>query len=209
MKNKVFLLLGICGLLQACKKETDSASTTAITVKEYKTNSPLPDVSVQLYKCSDYDLVFGCRTTKLFAVYTTNSKGECAIPNGDFNSANQGILLAKTLYWTTNGGSGERFMEPQALLQLTLHQTRVYPDTAILAFTTTGERYVYGSQSFRAPKDSVAVLTIFGNETNQIRWVVFTRPRFCLYYCPQDTLSAGSFSIAAKKFETLHSRIDY
>lgn len=165
-------------LFVSCKKnstETPAGTTYVIKVKEHKTNMPLPGVKISLYRCSNYDAVFGCRSKSLFASYSTDSKGEYTISQGDLNRANEGIILSKSQYWDIGGGTGETPMEPEAWVQIVLKASKIYPDTSIFSIKTTGELGIASFQSFKAPKDSVINFRLFGNEVNEVSWLLYTK----------------------------------
>src|SRR3954470_3497141 len=83
MKRIISLLFTcIMVLFVSCfkiKLDTTGGDTYVIMVKEYKTNIPLPGVNIRLYRCSKYDIEFGCQATSLFATHITDSKGEYEI----------------------------------------------------------------------------------------------------------------------------------
>ena len=81
----------------ACSKAaTPEVATYLIKVKEYKTNVPLPGVKISLYRCTNYDAVFGCQSKSVFATHSTDQKGEYAFIEAEYLKANEGIIFVKT-----------------------------------------------------------------------------------------------------------------
>jgi hypothetical protein len=122
MKNLPFnALLCISVLFVSCKKSgIPEEATYLIKVKEYKTNVPLPGVNIRLYRCTNYDAVFGCQARSVFATHSTDQKGEYAFIEAEYNKANEGITLSKPQYFDTQGNAGEVSMQPEAWVQLAI-----------------------------------------------------------------------------------------
>lgn len=211
MKN-ISLNAGLCilTLLMACSKAaTPEVATYLIKVKEYKTNVPLPGVKISLYRCTNYDAVFGCQSKSVFATHSTDQKGEYAFIEAEYLKANEGIILSKPQYFDTQGNAGEVSMQPEAWVKIGLKASKSSPDTCLIDLNTTGELGYGSSLTFKAPKDSVVNFRLFGNEINVVSWVLYTKLIACYQYCSRDTLAYGSFSLSPKKFESLTSSIDY
>lgn len=196
----------------SCKKTpADGSAETdyVIKVKEYKTETPLQGVKISLYTCSRYDAVFGCQQTALFASHVTDAKGEYTITGNELTRANEGIVLSKTQYWERNGGTGENLLEPEAWVNLSLKAKNSYPDTSFFALRSTGALGISSIQTFKAPGDSVVRFRLFGNETNEANWIVYTMDPVCYQFCKIDTLASGVVSLNPKKFETLSASLNY
>jgi len=209
-----FLLLYIFILLLSCTKAltdlTDPPEDTyVIKTVEYKTKVPLQAVKISLYRCSKYDAVFGCHSTALFATHITDDNGEYTIGSQELNKADEGIILSRGQYWEKHGGTGENQMEPEAWAMITLSSNKYYPDTSIFELKSTGELGVVSSLKFTTPKDSTIRFRLFGNETNDISWTIYTKDSKCYQYCIIDTLNSGKLSLQPKKFETVNSNIIY
>src|SRR5689334_11011459 len=105
MKQIMFLVIV---LLASCKKTVNEVeennTTTTLKAKEFGTGIPLSSVTIELYRCSYYDLVFGCQSTSHFATYYTNADGECKISDNILSKADEGILYKKSQYWDTKAG---------------------------------------------------------------------------------------------------------
>jgi hypothetical protein len=211
MKKIVFnALLCLLALFVSCKKSAiPEESTYLIKVKEYKTNMPLPGVKISLYKCTNYDAVFGCQSKSVFATHSTDQKGEYSFIEAEYLKVNEGIILSKPQYFDTQGNAGEISMQPEAWVKIGLKTSKSYPDTCLIDLNTTGELGNGSSLTFKAPEDSVVNFRLFGNEINVVNWVLYTKLIACYQYCPRDTLAYGSFSLSPKKFESLTSSIDY
>lgn len=207
-KAIMFIIL-VSSFLISCKKETTVETTYLLKVKEYKTNTPLPGVLISLNKCSNYDNVFGCLPTTVFATHITDNKGEYAFIQQEYSMFMK-IILSKSGYWTTQaGGQGEHTMVPDAWIKISLKAINVYPDTSIFQIQTITESGVSNFQSFKSPKDSILDFRLAGNEINKISWIIYTKDPKCWQYCILDTLASGSLSVTPNKFESLNSSIDY
>lgn len=205
----VFLALTV---FSSCKKLINASpqeNTYLMTVKEYKTNIPLAGVLISLYKCSKYDNIFGCQSTAVFVTRSTDQNGEYAFTQSELNQSNQGIILSKSRYWERPGGQGDRPMEPEAIVNLTLKASKSYPDTSMFQLDITSELGNGSGKTFRAPKDSSFNFRLFGNQKNTVKWVVYTKDLRCYQYCNRDTLAHGSVTLNPQKFETLNTSIDY
>lgn len=214
MKANLFVFLFYAlTVFSACKKSSSNfpqGNTYLMVVKEYKTNIPLAGVRISLYRCSKYDNVFGCQAKSVFATRSTDQNGEYNFTQSELNQANEGMILSKSQYWDlAGGGQGDVFMEPEAMVNLTLRTSKSYPDTSIFELKTTGELGNASFKTFRAPKDSSFNYRLFGNETNTINWVVYTKELRCYQYCIRDTLAHGSLTLNPQRFETLNTSIDY
>ena len=213
MKRTVnLLLMCVMVVFVSCKKtkaDTTGGNTYVIMVKEYKTNIPLPGVHISLYRCSSYDIEFGCQATSLFATYITDSKGEYKISQLDLNKADEGITLSRSQYWSRHGGTGEVAMEPEAWTNITIKASKDYPDTSLLQLKAIGEFGAASFETIKAPKDSMMKYRLFGNETNVIDWIVYTKDLSCIIYCVYDTLASGSLTLKPGKFESLASSLNY
>jgi len=213
MEYKFFyLFIFPVALFVSCKKSLTASSgenTFTITVKEHKNRIPLAGVIISLYKCSNYDAVFGCMSTTVFARYTTDQKGEYVISRGDLNRANEGIIFSKPQYWDRSGGTGEIPMQPEAWVKIGLKASKRYPDSSFFEIQTVGELGAGGHQSFPAPADSIINFRLIGNEMNKVTWVLLKKDPGCIYYCIRDTLAFGSLFFNPQKFEQLTSSLNY
>ena len=93
MKNIAFnALLCLLALFVSCKKSGLPEETTyLIKVKEHKTNEPLAGVKISMYRCSNYDPVFGCRANRclqlLLLLFTCSIFSQEVIKNSEYYSA--------------------------------------------------------------------------------------------------------------------------
>ena len=94
-------------------------------------------------------------------------------------------------------------------MNISLKTNNAYPDTSLFALSTTGALFNNSALVFMAPKDSTVHFRLFGNETNDIHWVVYTKDLRCNQFCILDTLAIGTININAQKFETISTAIDY
>lgn len=197
-----------CIVCFSCKKEKNTGSTYLMIVKEAKTNTPIPGVTIQLFKCSRYDDVFGCRSRALFATHVTDEKGEYRF-DGELNAANEGVILKKSGYWDGSGGEGERFIVPLAWVDIHLTTQTDYPDTSSFQISASNGLAGESIGPFRPPKDSTIHLSLAGNDINQLSWSVFYQDPKCYLYCPRDSFASGLFSITAAKHETVKYELAY
>jgi hypothetical protein len=206
-----FILIPV--LLFSCKKSLvgdTEEETYTIKVKEYKTNILLPGVKISLYRCSNYDIEFGCQSTSLFVSHATNSNGEYNLTLEELNKSDEGIILSKAQYWDIAGGIGENYMEPEAWVNVTLKQVNTYPDTCMFRLFTSGEFGFVSLLDFPVPKDSTVKFRLFGNETNEVRWIVFPKQQPCIFGCPPiDSVASGSFTLTPQKFKNVTISVDY
>lgn len=200
---KQFILFAALVLTFACKKNStgteEDNTTTTLRTKEYLTGISLSGVSVQLYRCSNYDALFGCQSTSLFATYTTDANGECKIKNSVLSKADEGVMYKKPRYWETEAGEA---MEPEATVEVNLKAGKLYPDTLQVSLITTSQTGLISTTTFKAPKDSLVNFRIFGNAKNEIDWTLHTEG-ICLFYCSADTVAKGHFTVQAQKFENV------
>ena len=211
-KNPFILLFYAISVFSSCKKPVvnpPQENTYTMTVKEYKKNIPLGGVTISLYKCSNYDYIFGCQSKSLFATHSTDENGKYTFTQREINQASQGIILSKPQYWDKNGGEGDVLMEPVAIVNLTIKASKSYPDTSIFELKTVSDFGDVSRKTFTAPKDSLINYTLFGNEKNTISWAVFTKDFNCYIYCVKDTLASGILTLNPDRFEILYSSINY
>ena len=85
--RKLFIIL-LSLVLFSCKKENGEPSGVRMQVLEFNTTKGLPNVKIEMYTCSDYDFVFGCRTTSKFQTAYTDGNGKYQFQGNDFNKSN-------------------------------------------------------------------------------------------------------------------------
>ena len=99
--NPFILSLYALTVLRSCTKSFINSSrgdTYLMTVKEYKTNIPLAGVKISLYRCTDYDNIFGCQSKSVFETRSTDHNGEYIFTSREFSQTDQGIILSKLEY---------------------------------------------------------------------------------------------------------------
>jgi hypothetical protein len=212
MKRSYKLIACILVLSVSCTKsstENPNDNNYRIIVKEYATRVLLPAVQIKLYTCSNYDVVFGCQSASLYTTLMTDQKGECTITNQQLNKANQGMLFSKSQYWDRQGGSGENFLEPEAWVRINLKTINNYPDTSFFVLTSTSQLYTKSILTFKATRDTVVNFRLFGNQTNKLNWMVYTKDSRCFQYCPIDSITGGNLTLNPQKFENMTTSINY
>jgi hypothetical protein len=201
---KGYILPAILVLTCACRKTstTEEGPTTVLKTKEFRTGVPVPNVTVQLFRCSNYDYVFGCVATSLFATFYTDGKGECRAKDEVLKRADKGILYSRSQYWETPAGKA---MEPEAFVEVSLKASKTYPDSLHIALATRGETGVVSRSAFKAPKDTVVKFRVFGNAQNDVKWFLYLEN--CLPFSTlcdaNSTWAEGGFTVEPEKFMTV------
>lgn len=212
MKHFKLHYLLICLLLFNCtksKNEQGANNNEKIEVLEFKTKEPIASAKLDLYRCTNYDNIFGCLAKAIFASGITDKNGIYNFKPGELNRADEGILLSKSNYWTAGGGTGTVFMYPEAWISLHVVKQNIYPDTSLFQIRAEGENYSVSLVTFHAPVDSIIKIRAFGNQVNSIKWHVIVKDTKCYQYCPTDTLASGNLVQNLGKFETVPITISY
>ncbi len=183
--------------------------TYQMEVLEYKTNIPLPSVKIELYRCSDYDNIFGCQEKQIFATRFTDNSGRYSFTQSELNTSNQGIILHKANYWNAGGGQGKIYMSPEAWIDIHLIRQNKYPDTSLFRFGIMGESGIGQSYTFSAPIDTVLKVREVGNEVNTLNWEVIVKDKACYQYCIIETLAQGVLTQNPDKFGTTSLTLTY
>ena len=205
-----FILFLFLNLLYACSKSDDVAPPQpahVFEVLEYKTNIPIAGAKVDLYTCTRYDAVFGCRTTGIFSSKITDAKGLCSFTNTEYK-ADEGVKVSKSGYWTREGGV-KTYLQPEAFLNLHIKKQNNYPDTSYISIEISSEMGQVSFLSLKAPADSIINIKAFGNQNNNTKWTVFTRSSGCFNFCLADTLARGNFAKPLAKAETATYTLSY
>lgn len=201
----VIVIVVLLAFLGCSKSSNRQEETVILRAKEFGTGLPLADVILLLRKCSDYDFVFGCRATTVFTTYTTNANGECRVKAGDYRGANEGILYVKQRYWDTKNGEQ---MEPEAFVAIALKAGMAYRNGLYIRLATKSLGGLSSTAIFPAPKDSMVAFRVFGNEQNDISWLLFSGGG-CGTFCLADTVASGRLAVSPKKFETVNNTLLY
>ncbi len=155
------------------------------------------------------DIEFGCRAKQLFATGQTDNNGKYISMHGEINHADEGIVLSKANYWNAQGGTGKRYMSPEAWINLHLSRQKNYPDTSLFSYVIAGEYNQGESISFKPPTDTVVKVRAFGNEANTLNWQVIVKTKDCYIGCNTDTLSKGVLTQKFNKFVTTSINLSY
>lgn len=217
MKASHYVEFPVLILIVSCSKVLESKGPEyPMKVFEYHTTSPVPDVRVDMYHCTDRDLYGECINPELYATGYTNKNGEYIFSSSNFNRANEGIVLTKAKYWEGSGGEGDRFIVPEGWLDLRMIRKNTYPDTSDVLLTMYGETGFGGSFYFRAPADSVIKIRGFGNQTNNVYWTIsheVSLPWICFFpVCgpfASDTLANGVITKVLNKAGSTSFTLEY
>jgi hypothetical protein len=208
-KLKLIKIVLLIMFISCSKSKENEVATDQIEVFENKTNSPLASVQIDFYRCSNYDNLFGCQATQIFATGITDNKGIYLFKPGELNKADEGIILHKVNYWNTGGGVGKVYMKPEAWIDLHLIRQNNYPDTSLFRYRVQGESERGDLVSFSAPMDTIIKVIAFGNEANTLNWQVIVKDRTCYQFCPIDTLGNGVLTQTLDKFGTISLTLSY
>lgn len=180
--------------------------TVAIKIKEYKTNLPVSGVNFSTYYCKAYDVEFGsCIDKVLFASCITNDNGicNCSFPERSLED----IIIEKPGYWLKHyhkiESSNEYEIQPEAWVNINFITSAEYPSTSTFFIKIEGE-LCYVLEYIQPIHTSNKVVTLFGNEKNEIDWVLYET-----FNSSSEVLNSGSFVLNPKKFESLTYTLNY
>ena len=125
MKKQNFFIFIITILFLSCSKSEEEMAL--FEVFEYKTNTPIPSVRIDLLRCSNYDVVFGCQATEIIATGLTDNTGKCSFKVNELNKAKEGSKIHKPGYWDADGHTGKNYLTPEAWINLHLKRQNTYP----------------------------------------------------------------------------------
>ncbi len=207
--SKILFLMLFISCSKSKENEMTAEETYQMEVSEYKTNIPLASVQTDLYRCSDYDNIFGCKAKQIFATRFTDNNGRYSLTQNELNSSNQEIVLHKAKYWNAEGGPGKIYMSPEAWIDLHLIRQNNYPNTSLFRFKIMGESGIGKSYTFSSPIDTVLKVRAVGNELNTLTWEVIIKDKACYQYCIIDTLAQGVLTQNPEKFVTSSLTLSY
>lgn len=204
MKVPVLLLLCVTALVCCKKSDTNPANIIQqMRVLEYKTNTPLADVKVDMYSCIPPPGMTTCDTGHLiFSGYTDESG---IVATTQFYHAVFGITLTKDNYITAAGGAGDRYMYPAAYLRLHLIKDSAYADTTAFVYYTDST-LSSGVGSYTSitppPADTIINLQLPGDSTYTITCGVVIPVLNCTAppCCPEWLTDTITHSIRLEKF---------
>jgi hypothetical protein len=200
MKRIFAIALFTAFAIISCKKNYPRADE-AVTVEVVEINSakPVANAALTLYKCTDYDNIFGCLLKGVLATYSTDAAGIAKIRSADYYGANEGLQISKGQYWTQEGQMGKNELCPEGWIRLNIKRTSNYPDSLVFFLFNVEERFLLtGSEGMRVLKmnqraDTTVLIRAFGSQKNALKWLVgeeFYIPDYIAY----DTLASGILS---------------
>jgi hypothetical protein len=169
-------LLLLCVIMLVCCKKSNTNPADIVQqmrVLEYKTNTPLAGVKVDMYSCIPPPGMTACDTGHLIFSGLTDTNG--IIATSQFYHAAFGITLTKDNYITAPGGAGDRYMYPAAYLRLHLIKDSAYADTtAFVYYTDSTLRSGAGAYTSITPPpaDTIISLQLPGDSTYTITYGV-------------------------------------
>ncbi|TDD74145.1 hypothetical protein [Flavobacterium caseinilyticum] len=202
-----FLILNVrCSSDVNLDANFDHNIVESVTVKEYKTNIPLPEVKFSIYFCKKYDVEFGtCIEKEQLSSCVTDKNGicKCTFPKNSFAD----IIIEKPMYWIKHYHNIERSKEyviqPEAWVNINFIANAEYPSTCTFFIKIDGELR-YAQEIFQLINPSNKVLTLFGNEENKINWILYKT-----FNSNSEVLNSGSFILNPKKFKNLTYTLNY
>jgi hypothetical protein len=172
-KRKLIVVLHLT-LFISCTKSKDD--TTIFEVFEYKTNTPIPNVKIDLLRCTNYDLVFGCQSTTIFATGYTDNNGRYSFKQSVFNRTNEGIKLFKPNYCNTAGYPGKNYLATEGWINLHLIRQNIYTFPILyFDYDISGESGITYANPLEIPVDTIIKIRAFGNQVNKINWAIGTQ----------------------------------
>ena len=126
MLRRSFIFFSLCllssvFLFEGCskgEKEGEQEQYVFFEVREYKTNIPLAGVQIKLYRCSEYDIEFGCIAEENFATVITNQEGMASVDKFTYYRCNEGVVFSKAGYFSINAGAGTAFLNKQGTVDI-------------------------------------------------------------------------------------------
>jgi hypothetical protein len=177
MKNRKLLVILSLSIFISCSKSKEEATsqeaTSLFEIFEYKTNTPVSSVRINLLRCSYYDLVFGCQATEIVSTGLTDNNGRYSFKQSELNRSNQGIKLHKSNYWDAGGNPGINYIAPESWISIHLIRQNVYSFPRLFfRYDINGESGNARINPFTVPFDTIIKVRAFGNQVNRVNWQI-------------------------------------
>src|SRR5688572_25443106 len=179
MKKILAIALLTAFAIISCKKnEQQVDDSVTVEVVEVISAKPVANATITLYKCTNYDNIFGCLSKGVLATYSTDAAGIAKIKSADYNGANEGLQISKGQYWTQEGQMGKNELCPEGWIRLNIKRTSNYPDSLAFFLFNVEERFVLTtSEGMRVLKmnqrtDTTVLIRAFGAQKNTLKWLV-------------------------------------
>jgi hypothetical protein len=210
MKKRIFYWTLPLIFLTACSKSKEEPPIL-FEVFETKTNTPVESVKIDLLRCSNYDLVFGCNATEIVTFGYTDNNGKYSSSQKDYRWASEGAKMSKPNYWTGECQPGKNYIATEATLNLRLLRQNTYPSARVFfRYTVHGEFGKSYNFYVSVPTDTTIKIRAYGNEANTINWGI-TISNFCIVfpYCSDSLFASGVLNASVDRFGTISRTLNY
>jgi hypothetical protein len=167
-------VLIVWGLFISCSDLIDETSRKEFEMIEFRSNVPVGQATINLYKCTGYNAANECIQRVLVAKYITNSEGKTNVAEADINLSSGGIEMNKEGYWTQAVSPGRNEINREGWLQIQVMKVNQYPAGSQLFVYNRDERSVLKPSFFTMQNlhDTVALVRAYGGQNNLVSWTV-------------------------------------
>ncbi|MFD2203231.1 hypothetical protein [Shivajiella indica] len=189
--------------------EPDIPQKLKITTLEKVSRIPVPDATISLYKCSNFDAVFGCTKYQVVKTLKTNVNGE--VEYSPINGV-EAMEASHPDYWDNFNKAyyGEILLSPNSWVKLQLQKIGDYNPGSYVHLQVTRECNNCGmlpykinfNENIGLPADTTFVIKVEGTENTTIFWEVISPPAGVVN-------ADASEPFVVSKFDTLSMKIQY
>lgn len=200
---KLLIIFLLCSFFFICCKKNNPAKPepkTQMKVMEYNSNTPIPNVKVDFYRCASQGAT-GCGRGDLYYTAYTDNNG--ILEDEQLNHPVWGIILSKDHYISAIGGIGDRYMQAAGYIRMHLIRINHYPDTSSFSYHTvpTLNSGVGWYQYITPPPFDTLIKLELADDTTYTVYCGVSVFRSCLYPCIDQTiLSDNTFSLRLGRF---------
>lgn len=212
----LYFLIGAI-LCSGCEKTSpngiggNQSFKTYFLVKEFGTNSPVADATVELLHCDvpDYCWGCGCGNPSKFATIKTDANGQASYIIGSSSKLLQ-VDVSQSKYWRggvynfSRGDTVHIFLKPVGTIKASIKKINTYAYDDFLNITVRDAAcsvcLLYTGTRIGLPNDTTVFLKGYGNSNNQVVWNIN-------YSIP--TVSQTLPDIYINKFDTASVNIEY
>jgi hypothetical protein len=216
MKAKAFYYTAILLLftMQQCNKKVEQqpAPVDRFLVLEKGTRKPITGATIDLMRCSRYDIQFGCTGyTSPVATLTTNDKGEASVSAKSIDA----VEIQHTDYWKwffKQRSSGEFLLSPNAWVKVHIRQINANPALIKAGITVTRDCndcgvyrfYENFGESIVLPTDTTFAIRMEATENTTVQWTIYTETP------AHQVIKSGKVEpFRLNRNDTLHLSIEY